>query len=303
VTEPTVLVVDDSPLVQRVLTAQLGDEGCRVVTASGGIATLARVRAEQPDLILLDLVLRDMSGFEVLRILKEDARTNEVPVILISSRGDVPNKVHGFELGAVDYVVKPFDHAELRARVRAALRTKRYLDLLSERSRIDGLTGLWNRAYFDRRLADEVAGARRYRRRFGLVLADVDHFKAINDAHGHPFGDRVLMAVGEALQQALRVGDAACRFGGDEFAIVLPESGRPEALLVAQRLRERVAALALSAGDHQVSCTISLGAACSDEIVPAALTVEALVDAADRALYAAKRAGRDRVCMPERAAG
>ena len=293
----TVLIVDDSPLVQRLLAGHLDEEGCRVICAGNGDEALARARSEQPDLILLDLILRDKSGFDVLRALKSDPRTSEAPVIFISGRSDVTNKVQGFELGAVDYVVKPFDAAELRARVRAALRTKRYHDLLASRSRIDALTGLWNRSYFDRRLGDEISGVKRYRRRFSLLLLDVDHFKQVNDTYGHPFGDRMLTAVAEAMALSLRAGDSACRYGGEEFAIILAESGREQAYGVGLRVRERVAALELTAAGKPVKRTISIGLASSDDFAPEGLSAEAILDGADRALYNAKRSGRDRVCL------
>jgi two-component system, cell cycle response regulator len=292
-----VLVVDDSPLVQRMLSAHLQEEGCRVVCAGSGPEALALARAEPPDLVLLDLILRDADGFEVLRALKDDPRTADSPVIFLSARSDVTNKVRGFELGAVDYVVKPFDHVELRARVRAALRVKRYHDLLSSRSRIDALTGLWNRAYLDRRLADECAGVKRYRRRFALLFLDVDHFKSLNDTYGHPVGDRMLTAIAEALAQSLRGGDSACRWGGEEFAIILAESTREAALTVGLRMRERVSQLELMLGGRSVRRTVSIGVASSDDFESSELSPESIIAAADRALYDAKRGGRDRVCL------
>ena len=298
----TVLVVDDSPLMHRLLAGHLIEEGCAVRGALGPDEAFVEARDNPPDLILLDLVMGGGCGYALLRRLKSDPRTVDVPVIVVSGTSDVRGKVRAFDLGSVDYVVKPFDRAELRARVRSALRTKRYHDLLATRSSIDALTGLWNRDYFDRRVGEEIAGARRYRRRFALVLVDVDHFKEVNDTYGHPCGDRVLGAIAEVLQSSLRTGDAACRFGGEEFALLLVESGREEAALVALRVRERVAALRITAAGVPLSRTVSLGAAASDDFAAAALTREAIVEASDRALYAAKRGGRNRLCLsPPRA--
>ena len=293
--QPTVLIIDDSPMMHRMLAGHLGEEDCLVRGALGADDGIAAAGQHQPDLILLDLVMRGGSGFDVLRALKGDPRTCDIPVIMVSGTSDVRDKVRSFDLGAVDYIVKPFDRTELRARVRAALRTKRYHDMLATRSHIDALTGLWNRAYFDRRLGEEIAGARRYHRRFALVLVDVDHFKEVNDTYGHPGGDRLLASVAEALQESVRTGDAACRHGGDEFALLLSESGRPEATAVALRVRDRVAALELSAKGAPIKRSISLGAACSADFAPATLTRELLLEAADGALYAAKQAGRNRV--------
>jgi two-component system, cell cycle response regulator len=293
----TVLVVDDSPLMHRLLAGHLAEEGCAVRGALDPTQAFEQACADPPDLILLDLVMRGGSGYDLLAQLKADPRTTDVPVIVVSGTSDVRGKVRAFDLGAVDFVVKPFDRAELRARVRSALRVKRYHDLLANRSSIDALTGLYNRAHLDRRLEEEIAGARRYRRRFGLVLIDVDHFKEVNDTYGHPCGDRVLGSIAEVLQASLRTGDAACRFGGEEFALLLVESGREEAALVALRVRERVAALQIMAGGVPLSRTVSLGAATSDDFPASMLTRESIVEAADRALYAAKRGGRNRLCL------
>lgn len=296
---PTVLVIDDSPMMHRLLAAHLAEEGCQVRGALAPEDGLARAIAEPPDLILLDLVMAGGDGFEVLRRLKNDPATTDVPVIVVSGTNDVRGKVRALDLGAVDYVVKPFDRSELRARVRSALRLKRYHDLLASRSSVDGLTGLWNRSFFEKRIADEIAASRRYGRSFALLLADVDHFKRVNDTYGHPCGDRVLGAVADALLSSLRAGDAACRFGGEEFALVLAESGRPQAAVVALRVRERVAALQHHGGGMPFSCTISIGVACSSDFSSETLERAAIVESADRALYAAKHGGRDRCCFAQ----
>ena len=293
----TVLVVDDSPLMHRLLAGHLADEGCAVRGALTPADALSQACAAPPDLILLDLVMGGGCGYELLQRLKSDPRTGDVPVVVLSATSDVRGKVRAFDLGAIDYVVKPFDRTELRARVRSALRLKRYHDLLATRSSIDALTGLWNRSYLDRRLDEEIAGARRYRRRFALVLVDIDHFKEINDTYGHPCGDRVLGSIAEVLQASLRAGDAACRFGGEEFALLLAESGREEAAGVALRVRGRIAALEHMAGGVPLRRTASLGIASSDDFPAAQLTRAAIVEAADRALYAAKRGGRNRLCL------
>jgi two-component system, cell cycle response regulator len=293
----TVLVVDDSPIMHRLLAGHLIEEGCAVRGALDPESAFQQAHDNPPDLILLDLVMGGGCGYDLLRRLKADPRTVNVPVIVVSGTSDVRGKVRAFDLGAVDYVVKPFDRAELRARVRSALRVKRYHDLLATRSSIDALTGLWNRDFFDRRVSEEIAGARRYRRRFAVVLVDVDHFKEVNDTYGHPCGDRVLGSIAEVLQASLRTGDAACRFGGEEFALLLVESGREEAALVALRVRERVAAVQHMAAGIPLTRTVSLGVATSDDFQASTLTREAIVEAADRALYAAKRGGRNRMCL------
>src|SRR5262245_45435509 len=187
-----VLVIDDSELIHDVLAVRLRPEEVLLHRATSAADGVARARELAPDLILLDLTLPDATGFEVLRRLKEDPATAQVPVIFLTAAADTEAKVKAFDAGAVDYVTKPFQVAELRARVRAALRTKRYQDLLATRAQIDGVTGLWNRAYLDQRLAEETAALRRHQRPFALLMIDLDGFKELNDAHGHPFGDRVL---------------------------------------------------------------------------------------------------------------
>ena len=217
----TVLAIDDSPDIHRLLEVRLRPEGLVLHHALSADEGLAKAIALKPDLILLDVHLPLLSGFEVCHRLKSDPVTAGIPVIFLTGASAVQTKVQGFDLGAVDYVVKPFEPAELRARVRAALRTKRFQDLLAARSHVDGLTGVWNRTYFDQRFGDEIAAAKRYGRVVSLIMLDLDHFKGHNDSFGHPFGDQVLQAVGDILHAVLRSTDAPCRFGGEEFALDL----------------------------------------------------------------------------------
>jgi two-component system, cell cycle response regulator len=292
----SVLVIDDSELIHEVLAVRLRPEDVTLHRAYSAAEGVSRTRELAPDLILLDIELPDATGFEVCRRLKDDPVTAGIPVIFLTAQVDTAAKVMAFDAGAVDYVTKPFQVAELRARVRAALRTKRYQDLLATRAQLDGVTGLWNRAYFDQRLAEEIAALQRYQRPFGLVMIDLDGFKELNDAHGHPFGDRVLHRVARVLNASLRSLDAPCRYGGDEFAILLSESNLAGALIVAERIRADVAALELEHRGMIVKLTASLGATAT-EVLPAdaELTRELLLETADEALYEAKRRGRDRV--------
>lgn len=285
---PAVLVIDDSDLIHDVLAVRLRPEEVLLHRANSAADGVARARELAPDLILLDLTLPDATGFEVLRRLKEEPATAQVPVIFLTAAADTEVKVKAFDAGAVDYVTKPFQVAELRARVRAALRTKRYLDLLATRAQIDGVTGLWNRAYLDQRLAEETAALRRHQRPFALLMIDLDGFKVVNDTHGHPFGDRLLHRVAGVLTAGLRSLDAPCRYGGDEFAVVLPTTNLAGALITGERIRADIAALQL--------VTASLGATATEVFSDdAELTPARVLESADRALYEAKRAGRDRV--------
>lgn len=289
-----VLVVDDSFDIHRLLTARLKSEGVEVLSAYDGDSALRAISSTRPDLVLLDVDLGATSGFDICRHLKSQESTLDIPIIFLTAATDINAKVRGFELGAVDYVTKPFEPTELRARVRAALRTKTLLDLLASRAMVDGLTTLWNRRYFDERLAAELAASGRHGRPVGLVMLDLDHFKRLNDTRGHPFGDRVLQAVGATLSGAVRPSDVACRYGGEEFAIVLPETALSEAAVVAERVRARLNDLRFHERNEILQITASFGVASSagDGGVSSG---PLLVDRADRALYLAKQRGRDRV--------
>jgi two-component system, cell cycle response regulator len=292
-----VLAIDDSPDVHRLLDVRLRPEGLILHHALDADQGLAMAVELCPDLILLDVDLPLITGFEVCQKLKDNPATAQIPVIFLTGATEVYSKVQGFDLGAVDYVTKPFEPAELRARVRAALRVKRYHDILAARSHIDGLTGIWNRAYFNQRMAEECSAARRYGRTISLVLLDLDHFKRLNDAHGHPFGDLVLQTLGDLLNSTLRTTDAPCRYGGEEFAVILTETDLEGAKVTAERLRREMSEAQFHPRGGRVKVTASLGIACSTIFDKGTLSLAGIVTAADDALYSAKHEGRDRVCV------
>jgi two-component system cell cycle response regulator len=294
----TILAIDDSPEIHALLAARLRPENLTLHHASDGIGGIRLARELQPDLILLDVDLGQMSGYEVCKRLKDDPLTASLQIIFLSGDGQSGSKVQGLDLGAVDYITKPFDAAELRARVRAAMRTRRYQELLSQRAQVDGLTGIWNRAYFDRRLAEEVAAVRRYKRDLSLLMVDIDHFKKINDSYGHPLGDQVLQALGELLSAKMRTTDAPCRYGGEEFGIILTEIDLPQAHIAAQRIQDGLAQLSFTHRGKTFGVTASIGVASADAFSREDLTAQGLVTLADDALYFAKQSGRNRICEP-----
>jgi diguanylate cyclase (GGDEF)-like protein len=296
----TVLAIDDSPDVHRLLDVRLRPEHLMIHHALDADEGLAKARELKPDLILLDVDLPLVTGFEVCQKLKEDPLTSNIPIIFLTGATEIHTKVQGFDLGAVDYVVKPFEPAELRARVRAALRTKRFHDLLSARSHVDGLTGVWNRSYFNQRFGDEISAAKRYSRTVTLVMLDLDHFKELNDSYGHPFGDHVLETIGDILHNYLRTTDAPCRYGGEEFALILTETGEEGGVVTADRIRQQISQHAFQPRERHVKVTASLGVASSTIFDRQSLSVSTLVKAADDALYQAKHEGRDRVCVARR---
>lgn len=299
---PKVLIIDDSTVVHRFLDGALVDEGLELFHAFDGNEGLAQAKKIRPDMILLDIVMPAVSGFEICTRLKEDATTSQIPVIFLSAVGDVFNKVQGLDLGAVDFVVKPFEAAELQARVRAALRTKRLVDMLSELADVDALTGLWNRSHFDKCLVKETELQEDASRPLTLLMMDIDYFKQCNDRFGHPFGDRVLQAVAGSMLQVLRTSDVTCRFGGDEFAVILPDTGLAEAIDLAERLRVQIGTHSLNYRGQQVAVTISGGLASLPSPEKSTETpATILVHAADSALYRAKSRGRN--CVLETVAG
>jgi diguanylate cyclase (GGDEF)-like protein len=287
-----VLVIDDSEPTHKLIQARLRPEGLEVTCVLDGERGLERAVAQPPDLILLDVDLPDLDGFEVCRQLKEHPATRDVPIIFLTGTTSTDSKVKGLDLGAVDYVTKPFDQVELRARVRAALRTKRLQDMLEQQSFLDGLTGLWNRSYLDRRIESELNVSRRYQRPLSVMLGDIDHFKRINDSHGHLFGDVVLQGVSETLRGYARRSDIVARYGGEEFAVLLAETDLRAAVHAGERLRQAVEEHRFEAHGEALLVTLSFGISCTTELEGEA-TAANLLAAADRALYAAKDAGRN----------
>ena len=235
-----VLIIDDSPDALRLAQHHLVPEGLEVRCADSGKAGLEMATREGPDLILLDVDMPGLSGLDVCRVLKDDAKLCMVPVIFLSGSGGPDDKIAGLDLGAVDYVTKPFDAFELRARVRSALRTKRLQDLLRDYALVDPLTELPNRRALDERLRQEWARLLRHGGHLSVIMADLDHFKQINDRCGHLVGDETLRQVARRLFEGCRQSDMACRYGGEEFVIIAPEAPLDAAVEFADRLRSAV---------------------------------------------------------------
>jgi diguanylate cyclase (GGDEF)-like protein len=234
----------------------------------------------------------DVDGFETCRRLKADPATASLPIIFLTARAAAEEMVWGLDLGANDYVTKPFKLSELLSRVRAALRTSHLVRLLEEKALIDPLTGLGNRAMFGERFAAEVALRIRSGDALSCIVLDVDHFKDINDKYGHPFGDHVLSKIGEALTEICRVEDVACRHGGEEFAILLPRTSADKAALLAERMRLAIAKVPFWQKGDALTVTCSFG------VAEAAGTFDRLMlERADAALYQSKEHGRDRVSI------
>jgi two-component system cell cycle response regulator len=292
---PRILVVDDEPDV-RELIGQFLEPNYEVTAAPDGEASLAIARAERPDLVLMDLYMPRLDGLGALERLRADPATEDIPVILISGRAEEAVRVRGLDLGAVDFLAKPFSEHELRARVDRTLRLVRSQTVLRELAETDPLTGLANLRAFRARLGEEVKRARRYRTPLTCVMADMDHLKSINDQLGHAAGDLAIGAVARALAEELRETDFGARYGGDEFVLLLPHTGRDEGRVFAERLCARLRASPLTVTGRRILLGASFGVAALDHAGSDDAGDE-LVRAADAALYDAKHAGRGRVAV------
>jgi diguanylate cyclase (GGDEF)-like protein len=244
---------------------------------------------ESPDLIILDVLLGEVDGFDVCRRVRANPALQLVPIVFVTRRGDVEERVRGLQVGGNDYLAKPFDPPELVARVRSHLSR---LSALREMAIRDGLTRCYNHKYFKMRLEQELVRAHRYGSALSLGLLDVDHFKKINDTHGHPAGDEVLAHLASLLTASVRSSDIVARYGGEEFAFVLVEAGAEEAAIVAERMRARVEAHEFDLpGGGRLRATASIGIAAAQANEGAS----GLVQRADAALYEAKAQGRNRL--------
>ena len=284
------LIIDDAQVMHALVRTRLKDEDLEFHSAFDGKTGLDMAAQVNPDVILLDIEMPDTDGYEVCRRLKTSPETSNVPIIFLSGLTSTEEKIKGLNLGAVDYVTKPFDPAELKARVRASLRTKYLMDLLARKAMIDGLTGLWNRIFFEQRMAAELARSRRHEDPVACILADVDHFKAVNDKFGHSVGDEVLRRIAATLSTCVRTEDVVCRFGGEEFAILATNGTAGEICNLAERIRKQVEDDRVTVRGSIIQVTCSFGVA---DLSDAGQTP--LVDAADFALYQAKAQGRNRV--------
>ncbi len=291
----TILIVDDAPDNLTYLSALLKDAYQTKVATSGERALRIAETAPMPDLILLDISMPEMSGYEVCQRLKENEQTRTIPVIFLTAMSEAEDEEKGLELGAVDYITKPIRPPILRARVRTHLELKDARDALARLASTDKLTGISNRRRFDEVMPSEWARARRDKHAMSIAMIDIDYFKNFNDAHGHAAGDACLQAVAQAMQRSLRrASDLLARLGGEEFVAVLTNTDEAGLRRVMQNLLDEVAALGIAHGASAASpiVSISVGAVLVQPHTLVSFT-EPLA-AADALLYQAKSAGRDR---------
>ena len=305
-----ILVIEDSRAQAAKIVEMLENSGYTAIWAEGGITGLRLAKTEQPDLVLLDVLMADMDGHSVCRWLKVHEATSDIPVIMLTVKSDVKDRVEGLNVGADDYLPKPFNQQELEARIYAALRRRMQREELQKRNSeleemlfrveymamTDALTGLYNRRRFNDVLKRELATAWRYHNPLTCIMMDIDLFKGINDKYGHPAGDEVLKAIAEVLTESLREVDIAARYGGEEFALLMPHTSKQNAVVAAERIMEKIHAAEIETQEGiVVQFTVSMGIADIKDIKTNEM--DELIRVADSALYEAKRLGRDRIVV------
>ena len=304
---PRILIVDDHEDNVELLRARLEAWGYRSETAGDGAEALRKIEESPPDLVLLDVMMPKMDGIEVARRVKGNRNLPFIPIIMQTALDTIENKVEGLEAGADDYITKPVDFAELKARLTSMLRIKRLQDELEERERqlleanerlrymsqTDGLTGLDNRRNLEERLGEMFEHARRLNESFSCVMCDLDRFKSVNDTYGHQAGDAVLKQFARILRGEVREIDRAGRYGGEEFMLLLPGTVLDAAVTLAERVRKQVEAHKFTFDETSIRRTASFGVSAWPH--PRIADCDGLMRAADDAMYVAKETGRNRV--------
>lgn len=291
---PLILIVDDQKSNLRVLGDLLRDEA-RIMLAKSGVQALTKAAREHPDLILLDVVMPGIDGLQLIQLFKRRAETSAIPVIFITAANDLHREVECFELGASDFIQKPFNPLAVLARVRLHLQLARQRRLLEQLAHMDPLTAVGNRRRFDEQLTIEWQLAVSRRGALAIAMLDIDYFKQYNDTHGHGAGDQALARVAQVLEQRIRERDCLARYGGEEFVLLLPGASRTAAEAVLERCRQGIAELRIAhpLAEDRLWLTMSMGLACCNPTPEQ--TPNGLLKAADDLLYQAKAEGRDRL--------
>lgn len=298
-----VMLIDDSPFEQTFLRDTLMREGYEFISASNGLEAYSVLKKIQPDIVLLDIVMPGISGFEVCEHIKLNPTMKDTPIIFLTALGDTDDVVKGFEYGGVDYVVKPFRTEELLMRIKTHLELKSSKDLLVLKNTLleemmvkleaasvtDYLTGLYNRRFAYERLHEEQTRIQRYGGKYSIILSDIDCFKAVNDEHGHLCGDQVLIEISKCMKNRLREIDIVSRFGGEEFLMILPGTDLAGAVDLAETLRRSIEALPVYYDSKEIFITMTFGVSEND----GTMDISQQMHEADEALYAGKRNGRN----------
>ena len=289
----TILVVEDHPDQRDLLAIVLQREGYHVVTAGNGLEALEKLQKEEVQIALSDIMMPKMDGFEFIKTIRSHPAHKGIYMILITARIQEGDRVRGLDLGADDYITKPFSFSELLARVRVGSRVVQYQRNLEYQTQVDPLTCLFNRRAFETKIAHEFERARRYNHALSVLLLDIDNFKAINDTYGHHGGDTALIKISESLREKTRLSDFPARYGGEEFVLILPETDQDSALQVAHKIHEEIRAQTFGTDTRPFALTVSIGL--SSTCTKHYTDWRQMLDDADQAMYVAKNSGKDRV--------
>jgi diguanylate cyclase (GGDEF)-like protein len=300
-----ILVVDDNAINLQIIAAIIDEMGYECSLAMSGADALEAMKLDVPDLILLDVMMPEMDGYEVCKIIKNNIDFNHIPIIFLTAMTESQAVLRGFEAGGVDYVVKPFNAAELKMRIRTHLELKKSKDqlnyLIAELQKTneelkyasitDPLTGLHNRRYMMQKLEEEMTRSKRYKTNFSIIIGDIDLFKKINDNYGHDGGDFVLKEFSNLLKSCLREQDSLARWGGEEFLMLIPETDLDGAVILAERIRKIVESKPYYYRDYEIYFTITFGVASYNHED----SISDLIKRSDNGLYEGKKNGRNQV--------
>ena len=291
-----VLIVDDEKMNLKALADLLKDTYTVMLAKGGEQALNLAIDTPHPDLILLDVVMPEMDGYEVIKQLKQDKRTNQIPVIFVTTLGSSEDEELGLKLGAVDYITKPISPPIVKMRVHNYLNLMHKYKLLDQLAHLDGLTEIPNRRCFEEHFHKECSRIERNGNILSIAILDIDFFKQYNDHYGHQMGDRALETVAKTMIQSLqRPTDLGARYGGEEFALLLPETDAEGALNVAERVRAAIAALNVPHITSQVADNITVSIGVTSVHGNSGCSLEKILERADRNLFKAKQSGRNRV--------
>ena len=294
-----ILVVDDSRLNAQIIRDILAED-YEILVATSGQEALGIVMVKSVDLILLDVVMPKMDGYEVCRRLKNDLETKNIPVIFVSAARNVEDETKGLECGAIDYITNPFNPFIIKARVKNHLELKKYRDILEKLSLIDGLTSIANRRYFDETYEKEWRRALRNEDTLSLIMLDIDFFKKYNDHYGHLAGDECLRKVANVLRKSIkRAGDLVARYGGEEFIVILPSTSKDHAFEIAEKMRKDIESLKITHQMSEVSRSVTVSAGVATVKPSKGMSPARLIEKVDSALYQAKNKGRNVVVWQE----
>ncbi|MBX7151743.1 diguanylate cyclase [bacterium] len=290
---PRILVVEDDPSVRNMIIDFLGKRNFEIYEGKTGEQGLELATTEKPDVILTDLIMPGLDGLEMIRQLRQQPGTMLIPIIVLTAINSLDTKINVFRAGGDGLLIKPFDLQEMQVRIERAIQISRNFMKLTY---IDALTAVYNRRLFDERLPIEINRTKRYTQPLSLVMIDIDFFKSFNDTYGHRAGDFVLSAIGQHLRKSLRTQDFVCRYGGEEFAIIMPMTKGSDAAMVMSRIRADLQERYFYSpyDDMDFNVHISVGVA---QYPDDAADYDSLVRAADDALYEAKNTGRNKVVI------